>query len=472
MQTPVTVSERNLETAPWRPTRTVAVILAGGTGERVGLGIPKQLIKIAGKAIIEHTIAVFEAAPEIDEIIVLMTPGHLEEAEQIVARAGFAKVTQVIEGGATRNDDHPAGPGRDRRRGAPTCSSTTRCARWSASASSRECVDALWRHEAVDVAIPSADTIVDRRRRGLHHRHPAARAAAPGPDAAGVPIRHDPRGLRAGRGGPATSAPPTTARVVLRYLPDVPIGVVDGDEREHEGHRADRRLPRRQALPARPAATGAPATVRRRLPRGARPARPWWSSAAATASAPTSPSSPGASAPTCSPFSRSSTSTHVERRADDRRGRPRRCLEADRPGRLRRQHRRRAAARHARRDQRGDDLRRRPRSTTSRRSSSPRLFYPTSRATQGPLLLFTSSSYTRGRSRLQPLLLGQGRHGQPHPGARRRVGRARRCGSTASTPSAPAPRCAPRPSATSRRDSLLWSPRRSPRPRSTCCSPT
>ena len=36
-------------------SRNVAVILAGGVGTRVGLDIPKQLIKIAGKTILEHT---------------------------------------------------------------------------------------------------------------------------------------------------------------------------------------------------------------------------------------------------------------------------------------------------------------------------------------------------------------------------------------------------------------------------------
>jgi 2-C-methyl-D-erythritol 4-phosphate cytidylyltransferase len=39
-----------------------------------------------------------------------------------------------------------------------------------------------------------------------------------------------------------------------------------------------------------------------------------------------------------------------------------------------------------------------PRSTTWRPSSSRRVFYPHLRATQGSLTLFTSSSYTRGRS--------------------------------------------------------------------------
>ena len=38
----------------------LAVILAGGTGTRIGLNIPKQLIKIAGKPIIEHTIAAMQ----------------------------------------------------------------------------------------------------------------------------------------------------------------------------------------------------------------------------------------------------------------------------------------------------------------------------------------------------------------------------------------------------------------------------
>ena len=152
-------SDAATETTPWRPNRTVAVVLAGGTGTRLGLGIPKQLLKIAGKPIIEHTVAVFEAAPEIDEIIVLMAQGHVPEAQAIVDKAGFRKVTKVIEGGDTRN-------------------ATTRIALDAIGSADcnilfhdavrplvngrivRECVNALWTYEAVDVCIPSADTIV------------------------------------------------------------------------------------------------------------------------------------------------------------------------------------------------------------------------------------------------------------------------------------------------------------------------
>ena len=45
------------------PRRNVAVLLAGGVGARVGLDIPKQLIKIAGRTILEHTLAALDAHP-------------------------------------------------------------------------------------------------------------------------------------------------------------------------------------------------------------------------------------------------------------------------------------------------------------------------------------------------------------------------------------------------------------------------
>ena len=123
--------------APWRPARTVAVILAGGTGARLGLGIPKQLLKIAGKPIIEHTLAVFEAAPEIDEIIVLMAAGHVPDARSGSSTdAGFRKVTHGHRGRRDPQRHHPARARRDRRRTTATSSSTTRSARCSAAGSS------------------------------------------------------------------------------------------------------------------------------------------------------------------------------------------------------------------------------------------------------------------------------------------------------------------------------------------------
>ena len=78
--------------------RTVAAVLAGGTGERTGLGMPKQLLMLAGKSVIEHSVAAFSAAPQIDEIIVVMTPGRTGEVAELLARGGHEKVSQVLRG--------------------------------------------------------------------------------------------------------------------------------------------------------------------------------------------------------------------------------------------------------------------------------------------------------------------------------------------------------------------------------------
>ena len=89
--------------AETQPLKNVAVILAGGVGTRIGLGIPKQLIKIAGRTILEHTIGIFDAHPEVDEIIVMMASGHLDSATAIVRDGGFRKVVDVLEGAETRS---------------------------------------------------------------------------------------------------------------------------------------------------------------------------------------------------------------------------------------------------------------------------------------------------------------------------------------------------------------------------------
>jgi 2-C-methyl-D-erythritol 4-phosphate cytidylyltransferase len=207
--------------------RTVGVVLAGGVGTRVGLGTPKQLLKIAGKPIIEHTLAAFEATPEIDEVIVLMTPGYTQDIIDIVAARGFGKVTKILEGGVTRNDTTKL---------ALDALGTEECNVLFHDAVRplvtqrivRECVNALRHYDAVDVAIPSADTIVvvdgdvitdipdrSRLRRGqtpqgftLSTIRKAYELAWQDPDFAAT----------------------DDCSVVLKYLPAVAIHVVEGSE--------------------------------------------------------------------------------------------------------------------------------------------------------------------------------------------------------------------------------------------------
>ncbi len=210
-------------------SRNVAVILAGGVGTRVGLDIPKQLIKIAGRTILEHTLAAFDAHPAVDEILVMMAPGHLDAVHAIVRSGGYAKVRQVLEGADTRN-------GTTQRAldalGDGECKVLFHDA-VRPLVSDRiisECFAALDRYDAVDVAIPSADTIIevteDNTIRNIPPRGGLRRGQTPQAFRASV-IRRAYEVAATDENFVATD----DCTVVLRYLPDVPIWVVTGEER-------------------------------------------------------------------------------------------------------------------------------------------------------------------------------------------------------------------------------------------------
>tara|TARA_R110001583_G_scaffold73390_2_gene204286 strand:+ start:2472 stop:3161 length:690 start_codon:yes stop_codon:yes gene_type:complete len=88
--------------------KNVAVILAGGTGKRMGAYLPKQFLKIAGKSIIEHSIAIFEKHTGISEVCVVIHSNFVANVERIVSEAGFKKVNKILCGGKQRSDSSMA----------------------------------------------------------------------------------------------------------------------------------------------------------------------------------------------------------------------------------------------------------------------------------------------------------------------------------------------------------------------------
>ncbi|MDQ2813824.1 MAG: 2-C-methyl-D-erythritol 4-phosphate cytidylyltransferase, partial [Actinomycetota bacterium] len=84
--------------------RMVAVVLGGGVGQRLGAGMPKQLLTLGGQTLVERCVAAFDQAPGVDEILVVMARGYTEQVRVMLADGGYRKVTDVIEGGATRPD--------------------------------------------------------------------------------------------------------------------------------------------------------------------------------------------------------------------------------------------------------------------------------------------------------------------------------------------------------------------------------
>lgn len=213
--------------------RNVAVLLAGGVGTRVGLDLPKQLIKVAGMPIMEHTLGILDAHPEVDEIIIMMAPGHLDAVHAMTRSGRYPKVTQILEGAGTRNDTTQAalaalGPISG---GEDDCNVLLHDA-VRPLLSNRivsDCFQALQTYQAVDVAIPSADTIIeladDNTIAEIPDRSRLRRGQTPQAFLASV--------LKAAYDN-ANQDPDFKATddcsVVLRYLPGVKIWVVPGDE--------------------------------------------------------------------------------------------------------------------------------------------------------------------------------------------------------------------------------------------------
>src|SRR5450432_2802884 len=84
--------------------RTVAVVLAGGVGQRFSGGMPKQLQMLAGRTLLEHSVTAFEHAPGVDEILVVMAAGFTGQASKVLGAGSYRKLRAVIEGGDARPD--------------------------------------------------------------------------------------------------------------------------------------------------------------------------------------------------------------------------------------------------------------------------------------------------------------------------------------------------------------------------------
>lgn len=250
------------------------MVLAGGTGTRVGLDVPKQLIRIAGKAILEHTLDVFESHPSIDEIVVMMAASHVPDAERLVASGGYRKVTRVLGGGTERGES--ALKAIDALSAAGQATADCNVLFHDAVRPLveprviTECVQALRSYPAVDVAIPSADTVIMVDEADvITHIPPRARLRrGQTPQGFRLPVIR--RAYELARADPGFAACPPTddCGMVARYLPGTPIYVVPGSEQNIKVtypldlHIADKlfQLASHEAPPP-----AAPDTYRRRL---------------------------------------------------------------------------------------------------------------------------------------------------------------------------------------------------------------
>jgi 2-C-methyl-D-erythritol 4-phosphate cytidylyltransferase len=210
--------------------RVVAVVLGGGTGQRIGAALPKQLLRLGGRTLVEHCVAAFEQAPGVDEILVVMAAGYVEQVRDILASGGFAKVSGVIAGGVLRSDSTRvalaaiAGGGDDQ--GVLLHDAARPLVDQRIIA---DCVAALGVHQAAGVAVPASDTMVVTSN-GVMHMMPARETLwrCQTPQCFRLPVISRAHELAA---ADPEFVPTDDCGVVLRYLPGVDVHIVPGSER-------------------------------------------------------------------------------------------------------------------------------------------------------------------------------------------------------------------------------------------------
>ncbi len=126
--------------------------------------MPKQFVKIAGKCIIEHTLEKFQAHELIDEICVVAKEGFEEEISRIVLEGAFGKVKKIIIGGSERKDSSEAAiSALSTKDYSDECNVIFHDAvrPFVTARIIGECLSHLNHYNAVDVAIPATDTIIE-----------------------------------------------------------------------------------------------------------------------------------------------------------------------------------------------------------------------------------------------------------------------------------------------------------------------
>ena len=207
--------------------KNIGVILAGGSGRRLGSELPKQFLVIAGKTVLAHTLHTFEKHERIDEITIVVHKDYIKETEQIVLLEGFQKVKYIVPGGKERYHSTLA---------ALNVYKENKCNLIIHDAVRLlvttqiidEVIEALEKYEACTTAIPSTDTILqsDVSRQFVHDI----------PDRSTLFQVQTPQGFHSDTlteaYRKALSDPQFFSTddcgVVKRYMPEIPIKITQG----------------------------------------------------------------------------------------------------------------------------------------------------------------------------------------------------------------------------------------------------
>lgn len=210
--------------------KNIGIILAGGSGTRLGSAIPKQFLTLAGKTVLEHSADTFQQHPLIDEIVIVCAGDWIDRVRQTADEKAWNKVKHIIPGGAER---YLSSLNAIRLyQGQPDCNLIFHdAARPLVSARIiSDTIEALDNWQAVDAALPATDTVVVTK--------PGSPVITDIPDRRLLYCEQTPQGFRKSiieeAYRIALQDPDFTSTddcgTVVKYLPDIPVYLVRGEQ--------------------------------------------------------------------------------------------------------------------------------------------------------------------------------------------------------------------------------------------------
>ena len=79
--------------------KTIAIVIAGGSGQRMGEDIPKQFINVYDKPVLIYTLEGFQRHPQVDAIEVVCLAGWQEIVWAYAKQFEITKLKWIVEGG-------------------------------------------------------------------------------------------------------------------------------------------------------------------------------------------------------------------------------------------------------------------------------------------------------------------------------------------------------------------------------------
>ena len=138
-----------------RLMHVTAIIAAGGSGRRLGAAVPKQLLEIGGRTILERSVEAFAAHPRVTDVIVALPADLLAAPPEWLERRARVR---VVAGGTRRQDSVAAAF--DAVAPATDVVLVHDAARPFVSADLIDrCIDSAWRFGGAIAAIPAIDTV-------------------------------------------------------------------------------------------------------------------------------------------------------------------------------------------------------------------------------------------------------------------------------------------------------------------------